>query len=86
MPKKPIIGRRSTLSSAVLLAWRERLGYSQRDACKVLGCSRAAWSDWESGAHKIPRYIGLACAAIALGLSAYGDERTEYGGKPLDDS
>lgn len=54
--------------AAALTAWRERMGYSQRDACKALGCSRVAWSQWETGAHKVPRYIGLACAALAMGM------------------
>ena len=63
------------LTGATLQAWRERMGYSQRDAATALGCSRGAWANWESGAHDVPRYIGLACAALALGMSGYGDER-----------
>lgn len=63
------------LDHTVLAAWRERMGYSQIDACKALGCSRGAWAGWESGTHKAPRYIGLACAALALGMSSYGDEK-----------
>ena len=64
-----------TLDGATLLAWRERMGFSQRDACEALGCSRAAWMGWEHGKMMPPRYIGLACAALALGMTAYGDER-----------
>jgi len=63
---------RPPVKPSTLLAWRERMGYSQRDACVELGCSRAAWGAWETGVHKVPRYIGLACAALALGMSAYG--------------
>lgn len=65
------------LSPKTLLAWRERMGYSQRDACDALGCSRGAWGGWETGANDIPRYIGLACAALALGMKPYGDMQTE---------
>jgi transcriptional regulator with XRE-family HTH domain len=59
----------------VLLSWRERMGFSQRDACVALGCSRGAWAKWETGKAKAPKYIGLACAALALGMKAYGDDR-----------
>jgi len=67
----------SALTPATITAWRERMGYSQRDACNALGCSRTAWINWELGRQEIPHYIGLACAALALGMSAYGDEREE---------
>jgi transcriptional regulator with XRE-family HTH domain len=60
--------------SETLAAWRERMGYSQRDACAALGCSRQAWSDWENGKTNTPRYISLACAALALGMTGYGAE------------
>lgn len=64
----------TALGPHTLLAWRERMGYSQREACSALGCSRGAWAGWETGKQSpIPRYIGLACAALALGMSAYGD-------------
>ena len=58
-----------------LTAWRERLGYSKREAAETLGCSRDAWRGWEDGKQEIPRYIGLAMAAIALGMTPYGDTR-----------
>ena len=64
------------LNADTLREWRERMGYSQRDACVALGCSRGAWGSWEQGVHEVPRYIGLALAALALGMSAYGDERS----------
>jgi len=63
--------RGPAINPDTLSAWRERMGYSQRDACHELGCSRAAWGNWETGKHKVPRYIWLACAALALGMSAY---------------
>jgi transcriptional regulator with XRE-family HTH domain len=58
----------SRSSAAALTDWRERMGFSQRDAATALGCSRAAWGGWESGKQKAPRYIGLACDALALGI------------------
>jgi transcriptional regulator with XRE-family HTH domain len=64
----------SPLAGATLAAWRERMGYSQRDACKALGCSRGAWTRWENSQHDVPKYIGLACSALALGMTAMGVE------------
>jgi transcriptional regulator with XRE-family HTH domain len=61
-----------TLSGATLRLWRERMGYSQREACEQLGCSRGAWAGWEDGTHVVPRYVGLALAALALGMEPYG--------------
>jgi transcriptional regulator with XRE-family HTH domain len=70
------------LTASVLAAWRERMGYSQRDAATALGCSRAAWAGWESGKQpQIPRYIGLACAALALGMKPYGATQSELIGQ-----
>ena len=69
------------LSPQVFLAWRERMGFSQRDACAALGCSRGAWAKWETGRQAAPRYIGLACAALALGMKPYGDCQAELDGE-----
>lgn len=60
------------LTAQVLRTWRERMGYSQRQAALALGCSRGAWSGWEDGTKQPPRYIGLACAALALGMKISG--------------
>jgi transcriptional regulator with XRE-family HTH domain len=67
------------LTARVLLSWQERMGYSQRDACEALGCSRGAWSGWVTGTQQPPRYIGLACAALALGMKPYGEVQSELG-------
>lgn len=71
----PKRGSAPKLNAATLALWRERMGYSQTEAAEVLGCSRNAWAGWEQGEHRVPRYIGLACAALALGMTPYGDER-----------
>jgi len=65
------------LSAETLTAWRKRMGYSQRDACEALGCSRGALGRWETGIKTMPRYIGLAMAALALGMRPFGDTRPE---------
>jgi len=64
-----------------LKAWRTGMGFSQRDASASLGCSKQAWIDWETGRHKVPRYIGYAMAALAMGMSVYGDEEAVIGPK-----
>jgi transcriptional regulator with XRE-family HTH domain len=75
------MGTPEELNGKTLELWRERLGYSQREACEVLGCSRDAWRRWETGKQKpIPRYIGLAMAALALGMKPYGDLRAQPAG------
>lgn len=59
------------LSGATLISWRKNMGYTVDDACKVLECPRATWIRWENGTLPVPRYIGLATAALALGISLY---------------
>ncbi len=55
------------MNAKSLIAWRERLGYNQSEACRKLGLSRTTLAAYERG-QKIPNYIALACAAIAHGL------------------
>jgi DNA-binding XRE family transcriptional regulator len=55
-----------------LTLWRERMGYTQRDAAEALGCSRAAWQNWETGLYPCPIYIGLAMNAEMMGVGPYG--------------
>jgi DNA-binding XRE family transcriptional regulator len=73
-PEKPSPTRpNAALDGPTLIVWRERMGYSQAEAAKMLGCSRNSLAGWETG-QRIPHYIGLACAALALGMTAYGNE------------
>lgn len=58
-----------------LKIWRDRMGYSKVEAATELGCSRNAWARWEAGTMPVPRYIGLACAALAMGMPAYGSAK-----------
>lgn len=56
-------------------AWRQKLEYTQSKAAEKLGVTRQQISNYERG-HKdkgqtsvvIPRYIELACMALAHGL------------------
>lgn len=52
--------------------WRNRLGLNGTKAAEALGCNRNALAGWEAGKHPIPKYIALACAAIALGVPPMG--------------
>lgn len=70
MAKAPRVPTKFT--PTMLKAWRARMGYDQREACQQLGCSRGAYQGWEKNEGRPPRYIGLACAALALGMTAYG--------------
>jgi transcriptional regulator with XRE-family HTH domain len=48
--------------------WRKRLKLSQVKAAEELGCGRRSLQLWEKGENNIPKYIALACAAVALGV------------------
>lgn len=57
------------MTPEILIAWRQRLGIRSRaEAARRLGLSRNAYTGYEEGRTKIPRYIALACAAIAHGV------------------
>jgi hypothetical protein len=45
------------------------MGFTNQHAIDALGCTAAQWHAWESGAEKVPLYIGLATSALALGIS-----------------
>ena len=59
------------MTPEALKSWRKRLGLSQIAAAQALGCGRSSLQAWENGTNDIPKYIGLACAALALGISEY---------------
>lgn len=58
------------VTGEMLTIWRERMGFSQRDACDALGCARGAWQNWEAGRRPVPRYIALACTALSVGMTS----------------
>jgi len=56
--------------------WRKSLGLNQKDAAEALGLKRRVVQYYEKGERdgkpiKIPRYISLACFALAAGVTAY---------------
>jgi transcriptional regulator with XRE-family HTH domain len=60
------------MTARELKRWRKRLELSMRKAAEAIGCSRTAYMRWESGEQDIPKYIGLACSAIELGIANGG--------------
>jgi DNA-binding XRE family transcriptional regulator len=60
------------IDPTVVIAWRETMGYTPTDAADALGCSRTSIYNWENGTNECPHYIGLAMAALAMGMSPYG--------------
>lgn len=53
-----------------LKMWREGMGFSVADACDMLGVKQKDYEKWESQEKPTPKYVTLACAALALGIKA----------------
>lgn len=51
-----------------LFAWMELHAFNKTKAASELGIARNTLDAYLAGKHPIPRYIALACAAIAIGL------------------
>ncbi len=60
------------MTAETLLQWRKARGLSQTEMASALGCSRRSIVNWEAGAHEVPKYIALACAALAKKLRLDG--------------
>lgn len=66
------------MTSDDLRAWQAHMGYTYDTAAKALGVSRGTYADWIAGRSrtsgnpvKIAKLVGLACAAIAGGVSEW---------------
>lgn len=62
------------MTAAEFIAWRERLGLNQAKAAEALGTGPNQPRAYERG-QPIPKYIALACAAIAHGLPPIGGHK-----------
>ena len=67
------------MTSADLRAWQQVMDISGREAARRLGVSPATYQDWVTGTSrtsgrpiKLPPMLGLACAALAAGISPVG--------------
>jgi hypothetical protein len=56
------------MTPTTLSAWMTRLGYNKSGAALALGLARNTLDGYLAGRVRIPRYIALACSAIAQGL------------------
>lgn len=56
------------MTGATFRQWRERLGLNRIDAAEQLGVHRNSITNWERETNPLPRWVALACAAIAYGL------------------
>lgn len=74
--RDPVLAERP-LSPAMIIAWRERMGFTQIQAAEALGCSRRTLSGYETGQHQAPRSIGLAMTALAMGMKPYFESAAE---------
>src|SRR6266567_9132301 len=63
------------MDMAEFLKWRKSLGYTQEEAGKKLGVSRATIQNWEKGVTRIPRAAELACLQVARRWK----QRSEFG-------
>lgn len=59
------------MTSEQLHQWRETLGFSQAEAARRLKVSTRCYERWEAGERQPPRFLGLACAAIAEGVPSW---------------
>jgi predicted transcriptional regulator len=51
-----------------LSAFRDRMSLTKKALAEALGIDRKTAQRYEEGAAPIPRYIALACAALAHGV------------------
>lgn len=57
------------MTAAGLKAFRERMGWNRSELAEHLGADRKTVGRYEDGKTKpIPKYVALACAALAHGL------------------
>ena len=72
--------------------WRKTLKLSQKEAAEALGLKRRVVQYYEKGERdgekvQIPKYIRLACSAVAAGVADYdGPPREKDQGAPAPDA
>ena len=69
-----------------LREWRKILGYTQEQAGKALGVTRATLQNWEYGSSRIPVAVQLACSVLLRRWKQrpeFGPVTVAYTGVPL---
>jgi D-3-phosphoglycerate dehydrogenase / 2-oxoglutarate reductase len=61
------------MTPSQFIAWREHLGWTRTEAAIQLGCSQNSITAWEAGRSRIPRYVALACRALANAMKPWGE-------------
>ena len=61
------------MTSTDLTAWRARFKLTKNAAAAELGLNIRTYRNYETGTGTIPRYIALACSAVAHNLPPYGE-------------
>lgn len=59
------------MTPAELLQWRKFYFLRAKPAYEALGCAPQTYASWETGKTAIPRYIALACTALACALGPW---------------
>lgn len=57
--------------------WAASLGLNKSAAAAKLGIGRGAIARYWEGQVSIPRHVGLACSAVAMGLKPWGTQVKE---------
>lgn len=52
------------MTSADFITWRAHVGFNRKEAAEALGVAQNTITAYERG-QRIPRYIALACTALA---------------------
>ena len=61
------------MTSDDMKRWQQMMGFTYETAAATLGISRATYARYIKDGP--PKLVGLACAAIAAGLSEYSSEK-----------
>lgn len=55
-----------------LRAWQKSQGYTYDSAAAALGMGRTTFADYLKRDGELPRWLALACAALAAGIKPWG--------------
>jgi DNA-binding XRE family transcriptional regulator len=80
------LGVEQTLRGSELREWRKILGYTQEQAGKALGVTRATIQNWEYESSSIPVAVQLACRVLVRRWKQrpeFGPVTVAYTGIPL---